>query len=437
VQSTGATQEPETTRAVGLAAAAMGANLVAVVFTVIFTRILGTGDYGSLAALLNLSVILFVPGSALQVAAAREGTLGRLGRGGELAGTLTRWNHHVLVGLATIAVVSVVAREPLAAVLNVDQEWAAAAVPVTGTLWLLVCLQRGLLQAGRAYKVVGLSVVFEALGRLTVGLVFVAAGLGVTGAYLGTAASLGLTAVVLELVLRRRLGRPAPGARQHPLRALVRDAALPIAALTVVAALQNVDVIMAKHALSDTAAGVYAATVVAAKAVVWIAVGLGFWVVPEATRRAAAGADPRVVLGRSLAVIAAVAACALAVFAAVPALLLRTAFGPEYESGDTVLLTLGAAYALLAAGYICVQFLLSMRQRWFAGALAVVAIAEPILLAGAHDLDAFAGVVLAVQAVSAALLLTLAVTTRSGPRRVLARAAMEEPLTPVIEEPVA
>ena len=64
----------------------MAANLVAVVFTVIFTRLLGADGYGSLAALLNLSVILFVPGSALQVAAAREATLGRLGRGGELAG---------------------------------------------------------------------------------------------------------------------------------------------------------------------------------------------------------------------------------------------------------------------------------------------------------------------------------------------------------------
>ena len=47
---------------------------------------------------------------------------------------------------------SAVAREPLAAVLNVDQEWAAAAVPVTGVLWLLLCLQRGLLQSARAYQ---------------------------------------------------------------------------------------------------------------------------------------------------------------------------------------------------------------------------------------------------------------------------------------------
>ena len=45
---------------------------------------------------------------------------------------------------------------------------------------------------------------------------------------------------------------------------------------------------------------------------------------------------------------------------------------------------------------------------------------------------------LAVQAVGAALVLTMAVTTRSGPRRVLARAALgEPPVTTPIEEPVA
>src|SRR3954449_9365396 len=99
--------DAETGKAIGLAAATMAANLVQVVFTVIFTRILGADGYGSLAALLNVSVILFVPGSARQVAAAREATLGRLGRGGELAGTLARWSRHILRALAVIALVSV------------------------------------------------------------------------------------------------------------------------------------------------------------------------------------------------------------------------------------------------------------------------------------------------------------------------------------------
>jgi O-antigen/teichoic acid export membrane protein len=399
--------DPETGKAVFLAAATMGANLVAVVFTVVFTRLLGANDYGSLAALLNLSVILLVPGSALQVVVVREATVGRLGRGGELAGTLARWSRHILVGLAAIAAISVIGRAPLADLINVRQEWGAAAVPVTGVMWLLLCVQRGLLQSARAYREVGLSILLEAGGRLAVAVAFVSAGLGVTGAYLGTLASLALTAVALAWLLRRRLGPPAPGARPHPLRALVRGAALPIAALTLVAALQNVDVIMAKHVLSETTAGVYAASTVAAKAVVWIAVGLGFWVLPEATRRAAAGGDPRPVLARGLGVIAGLSACALTIFAVVPALLLRTAFGAEYESGADVLLTLGTAYSLLAVSYLCVQFQLGLHRRAFALVLALMAVVEPLLLLGASDLAGFARTVLAVHAVTAVGLLAL------------------------------
>ena len=133
----------------------MGANLVAVVFTVVFTRVLGADGYGSLAALLNLSVILFVPGAALQVAAAREGDARppRPGRRARRRRSSAGPPHPV--GRRGVAVVSALAREPLAAVLDVEQEWAAAAVPLTGVMWLLLCVQRGLLQSARAYRAVG------------------------------------------------------------------------------------------------------------------------------------------------------------------------------------------------------------------------------------------------------------------------------------------
>src|SRR5688500_8402699 len=119
----------DTAQAAGLAVATIVLQLTAIVFTVVFTRILGTDGYGSLAALINFSVILIVPGSALQVAAARQGTLGRLGTGGELAATLDRWTRHILIGIAVLAVACIAAREPLAGPVNVEEQWAAAAVP--------------------------------------------------------------------------------------------------------------------------------------------------------------------------------------------------------------------------------------------------------------------------------------------------------------------
>jgi len=411
-----ALSDSDTAKAVGLALATMAANALAVVFTVVFTRLLGAEGYGSLAALLNLSIILFVPGSALQVAAAREGTLGRLGRGPELAATLARWMRHLLVVLAGVAVLSVLARAPLAALLNVEQEWAAAAVPPTAVVWLMLCVQRGLLQAAQAYRAVGLSVVLDSAGRLVIGLALVGLGLGVTGAYLGTLLAFALAAVALELVLRRHLGRPDPRSPRHPLRALARDAALPIGVLTLLAGLQNLDVILAKHALDAATAGVYAAATVAAKATVWIAFGLGFWVLPEATRRAARGEDPRTVLLKALAVIGAIAAVALAFYATIPGIVLRLAFGPEFESGEGVLFALGAAYALLAASYLGVQYLLGLHRHVFAPAIGLAVVAEAALLATADDLATFAGVVLALQAAVAVVVLGMSWTAKTAKR---------------------
>jgi O-antigen/teichoic acid export membrane protein len=381
----------------------MAANVVSVVFTIVFTRLLGKSDYGSLAALLNLTVILLVPGSALQVAAAREGTLGRLGARGELAATLQRWTRQLLLGLAGVAVLSVLLRRPLAALLDVDESWAAAAVPATACLGLLLSLQRGLLQAARAYRAVGLSIVLEALGRLGAAVVLVGLGGGVTGAYLGTLGSFAVVAAVLDRRLRRRLGPPVLTAAPHPLLALARDAALPIFGLTVVAALQNVDVILSRHVLSDDDAGIYAAATVAAKALVWIAAGIGMWLLPEALHRLAGGRDPRPVLGRAFAIIALVAAPALAAYAIVPRLVLKTAFGAEYEPGGDILLVLGIAYGLLALTYLSVQFLLGMGSRAPLWGLAVAAVAEPLILAGTDSLETFATAVLVVQAAAAAI----------------------------------
>ena len=412
----------DTAQAAGLAVATMVQQLTAVVFTVVFTRILGTDGYGALAALINFSVILIVPGSALQVAAARQGTLGRLGSGAELAATLNRWTRHVLVGIAAVAVVSVLAREPLAQLVNVEEEWAAAAVPVSAAVWLLVCVQRGLLQAARAYRPVAISIVAEGVLRIVGSLLLVAAALEVTGAYLGLLVAWTVIAVVLGRLLRERLGPPAQDAERHPLTALARNAAIPTAGLVFVAALQNVDVIMARHALDEDAAGVYAAATVAAKFVVWVAVGIGLWTLPEATRRAASGLDPRPILARALGVVALIALPALALFAVIPGLLLRVAFGPDFESGEEVLLLLGAAFALLAVTFVTVQFLLGLHRRAFVAALFVAAAVEPVLLWNADTLETFAVRVLALQAATAALIVVIGALTRSDEH------ASEEPL---------
>jgi glycosyltransferase involved in cell wall biosynthesis/O-antigen/teichoic acid export membrane protein len=404
----------ETLKAAGLAAATLASNAIALLFTVLFARILGAGGYGSLAALISTFLILAVPGSALQVVVAREVATGTLGSGRQLASTLAAWRRMLVLALVAVAAGSLLLRDEISDVLSVEQAWAAAATLPTGILWLLLSIERGALQGVHAYKPVGWSIVLEAGGRLVSGLVLVAAGLGVTGAYLGTPVSMAVTAVALTIVSRRRIGRASSTHAAEQLRSLVAGAWPAVIGLFLVAVLQNVDVILVKKTIGGDAAGAYAAAAVAAKAVVWVAIGVGLYLLPEATRKAGAGEDPRPVLLRALSVVAAVALPMLLVYAVAPALVLRLAFGAETVPAANALLVLGVAMTLLACGYLCVQYMLALREVRFLIALGVAAAAEIAILTGAglSSITGFAAVVLALQALAALAVLALGLGRR-------------------------
>jgi O-antigen/teichoic acid export membrane protein len=369
----------ETATAAGLAAAQLVANAIAVVFTATFARVLGREEYGVLAAALSSFLIFSVPGAALQVATARAVATGRLGGRGELAATLRRWTARLVLATGVLALAGLLLRKPLADVMGIG-----------------------------AFRPVGASIVGEAAGRLVLGLLLVAAGLGTAGAYLGTPLAMAATGAVLAVVLARRTELAAPGAAvAERMREFARDALAPVVALAFIAVLQNVDVVVVRHQVGEDAAGAYAAAAVAAKVVVWTAVGVGLYLIPGAAARAAAGRDARPVLMRALGVVAAVAAPALLIMLAAPELLLRIGFGEEYTAGAQALPLLGMAMTTLALAYLAVNFLLAVGANGFLVPLGLVALAEPALLAlGSFDtLRSFAAVVLAVQAVAAVAVL--------------------------------
>jgi O-antigen/teichoic acid export membrane protein len=326
-----------------------------------------------------------------------------------------------VVATLVLAVLGVVLRGPLADLLGTPEHaWAVAGLLPTGSLWLLLSLQRGVLQGLGMYAPVGISIVGEAIGRIVCAVALWGAGLGVAGAYLGNPLAFVLMALWLSRVLARRLGAPVvDGAGEgvertaRPLLGLVGDNWLPILGLLLLAALQNVDVIVGRHQFDGDGAGSYAAAAVAAKSVVWVAIGVGLQLLPEATRRAAAGLDPRPALLRALAVLAAVAAPALLIFALVPHLLMKVAFGPELTQASSALPVLGVAMTLLAVAYLTVQYMVALGELKFVWVLGIVAIVEPFLLsAGDFTLLSFATVVLGLQLVAASAVLALGLRAR-------------------------
>jgi O-antigen/teichoic acid export membrane protein len=415
----------ETAKAAGLAGAMIANNVIALISTVVFARLLT--DYGSLAALISYFLILSVAGQALQVATAREGVLGHLGVGATLAATVKRWTVILMIGTAVIAVISVLLRDPIAQAVGVKHDqWAAAVGLPAAMLWLELCILRGVLQGVGDYKGVGISLIGEQGARLITGAILVVAGLGVTGAYLGTPLSfvaMGIYCAVrlrkhIETVSPAQVGVPTSAAPALSLWTHIKRAWAPIAGLIVIAVLQNIDIIAAKHRFSTDMASSYGATAVAAKVLIWVAIGGGFYLVPEASRRRAAGEDTRPVLFIALGIVAVCAIPVLLIFGFAPRLLLRLAFGPKRLLAANSLFVLGLAFTVLASTYLAIQYMLALHRKWFLPVLAVVAVAEPILLLNASKQPTgFATVVLGVQAVGALLAFGMALhRDRASPK---------------------
>jgi O-antigen/teichoic acid export membrane protein len=405
-----------TVRAAGVASAQMAANVLALVTTVALARALGTADYGELARMVSVFTILIVPATALQAAAARDMTLGRLGPASHAIAGLQGWVLRILLITAGVLAACVLLRYQLADLLQVSQPWAAAIVIPSGFLWTALALQRGVLLGVGGYRPVAASLVGEQAFRLLFGLA--AAFLGAeVGLIFFCSVPLATIPIILMtgIMTRRRLG-PSD---HKPVRVGLRDLAsrnpVPVAALTLFAVLQNADVIAVGHFFDTTISGAYAQAAVAAKGIVWIAIGLGLYLLPEAAREVSKGDDARHLLTRTGGLLMLVAIPILAIFSFFPEEILTLVFGDQAKLAAPALPWLAAAMTCLSISYLALQFLLALGRRFFLAVLTIGAVAVPAVVAIRDtSLESVAIGLLVLDAILALTMLAISFSSRTA-----------------------
>jgi O-antigen/teichoic acid export membrane protein len=272
------------------------------------------------------------------------------------------------------------------------------------------------MQAFERYSAVGWSLVGEQGARIVTAAVMVAAGLDVTGAFFGSMLSYVVAGLALAIPLQRELtlkhgGRLHGEHRERRLRDLFGRSWAPLLALAFVSVVQNVDVIIVKHRFSEATASAWTAAAVAGKGILWVAIGLGFWLVPEAAKRVHSGIDASSALFKALVGVGAIAIPMLLVYATVGKQLLEIVFKLDDASG--ALPWLGLGFTFLAASYLSVQYLLALHHWTFLWPLGVAAIAQPILLSVINGgTTQLAMAICGVQALLAAIVVTQALRTR-------------------------
>ena len=128
-----------------------------------------------------------VPGSALQIATARDVSHAIADGDPAPGGGVRRWLLRLGIATVVVAIVAIPLRDLLGAAINVDELWAAAAVPVTAMLWMFVSVERGRSTGLPALQGAGAQPRGESVARLVFAGLLVGAGLDVTGAFLGSA----------------------------------------------------------------------------------------------------------------------------------------------------------------------------------------------------------------------------------------------------------
>ncbi len=399
-----------------VAVAGLVVNGVAALLVVAVARLVTPRQYGEIAQLLGLFFILSMPGSAVLVGVVRRVTaLEVSGQSKRVHRWMQRAYRATFLALAAEVVVVLVVKGWIARQLSLDDSRGVALVLVAAGIWILLSVDRGLLQAHRRYRPLAGNLLVEGGARTVLVLAFVAAHMGVFGYALGVFLGELVAAVHAHwLNAGDRLSRPGAASSTPPTdlgtsalarRRLVADVSAAFAGLALLGFLQNVDVIVLGR-LNHANVGPYAAISVASKAMVFGALALGAYLLPEATIRWNEGGHAVRQFGVTLIFLAVPAVVLLGVSVVAPHEFLTLVFGPRLSRGAPAFATLVAAMICLSVSVLITNYLFGTGSRWIVAILAAGSGAAAALVASADGrIVATARADLLVQAVLVAALL--------------------------------
>ncbi len=408
-----------------LAVAGLVANGTQVIVTVLLARLLTNRSYGQLNQLTGLFLIISMPGSAVLVAVVRRITAWRGSGSAHLVQRWARRLHRQGIAVVVAWAVLVVAIGPsVASFLNQKNAVGVDAILVAAVVWVLLCLDRGLLQAHRNYGTLAANLLVEGGVRTVAMLTLVGLGFGVSGAAIGVLIAEIVTACHArwradriwaaevqaeedrgELDPARRAGPFGSGAfgrvarrwtavfRSDPVlsepseqrRDIVTDLGAAFIALAMVALLQNIDVITVGRD-APRLSGSYAAVSVASKALVFGAIALGGYLLPEAAIRWRQGGHALRQLAVTLLLLAVPATLLIVLSVFFPHLLLTVVFSARYLGAQAAFVPLVLAMVCLSTTVVLTMYLLAVGRRWITVLLVIGAIAATMAVTSAHGI---------------------------------------------------
>ncbi len=368
-----------------VAVAGMVVNVAAALVVIAVARLVSSRSYGEIAQLLGLFFILSMPGSAVLVGVVRRVTmLQASGQSPLVRGWVARVHRIGLVAIVVELGVVLVLRDWIAHQLGMADGAGVVLILMAAGVWVLLCVDRGLLQAHRSYGQLAANLLVEGGVRTALVVVLVVGGMGVSGYALGVLVSEAVATVHAHWLANRSWADPASapvavdGAAGRipsgaaPERApevvlarrkLLADVSAAFVGLALLGLLQNVDVILLGR-LDHAEVGPYAAISVASKALVFGALALGAYLLPEATIRWNEGGHAIRQLGVTLLFLAVPSAFLLAIAVVVPRQFLTLVFSARLSTAAPAFAPLVLAMMCLSFTVLVTNYLFGTGSRW-------------------------------------------------------------------------
>ena len=246
-----------------IAIAVMVMNVATYGFQMVAARLMGPDQYGGLASLLAVALVVGVLQLGLQATAARRIAT----EPNDVAG-VERAILHIAYRASLVLFVVMLALSPvLERMLRLDSIYPALLLAL-GTIPLTVMgAQAGILQGERRWRPLALIYVAVGVPRILIGTVALLVRPTEGSAMAAVTVAWFAPAIVGWLALR---GNKRAADAPHQTRSVLAETWHGSFALLAFFALSNVDIIIARNVLSDTASGLYASGLILTKAVLFL-----------------------------------------------------------------------------------------------------------------------------------------------------------------------
>jgi O-antigen/teichoic acid export membrane protein len=346
-------------------------------------RMMSLQEYGQVATFISLSLVLATPTQVISTVAAKyASSLLTEQSSAQLNDFIRRLTVILLVAGVIGTCMYMAISSEIASFFHFDSQQEVILFGVIFIVSFVVPLNQGVIQGLQSFGWYALVTLISSFLRLIFAIGFVFLGFGVDGAILGIVLSTLITYLISFIPLRGVLRGP----RRHvgSLRALWSYSIFTAIAATGIVVLYSIDTVLAKHFLSASDAGLYAALATIGRTALFVTSGIAIIMFPKVVTLYERGeAHTHLVIQALLGVVALAAVVEIA-FCLVPALITKVMFGQTFLPIAGQLPLYGLAMLLLAFAQVIAMYFLAVGNRIFVLVIGIACVLQIALISWHH-----------------------------------------------------